>query len=332
MGKGQKGFLISAFDRALAWPIATAGWRGKTFAMAYALSSDFNPLQVGALASFWNSRHIVGRLMRAIDKIDDRVDAADPHVVSLADFSRDENGVSNFLHDRRFVPREYLSLCKKLDEAGVVPYDESIAYSNIFCDLLQERAFHQLIIQKGHDVGLREDIMQGNLTLASVYGCYVFGMINRTKEAASKEISIENLQKIYPEIYHINHSAQMLDDLRDIMIDLEDEVKTGVVSPNAILSRALLTHSNREEIYGFVREGQEREEFPANTIPAGLKNGIASVGRDFYVDMLHVRSAGSRAILESFWRNTAAETIKTSRHPEVQRKARIEAAGYENIL
>ena len=323
---GLKGFLKSSFDTALAWPIAHAGFRGMTFAAAFASSSDFHPLTHSGIAPFVTAFGDVRRLIKICDVIDDQVDNADPEIAAAADFSRDQDGVSRFLHDTRFVPAQYISVLRNLHDKGVVDFDVAIGYSNAFCDFVKHRAGMQAnFAASGYTLEERKEMMEENINFAGLFGSFFFGLVQPPSSPLNEGVSHESVSRAYPEVYQINRLGQMLDDLRDLLIDIHDEMKTGHVSPNAIMASARGIQDSHE-ILRFMETRKNSRSVAVTALPNSLQEGVRDIQDRFFSDVSSIHSRTARNILESFWRNTVREEIATLNHPRVLKKLAAEAA------
>ncbi len=330
----QRGFLKCAFGRALAWPIARPGYRGATFAATFMMSPDFLSFQRTPLLSFMKARELVLDMTKITKKIDDAIDTEDPKVIAAADFLKDDDGVCNFLKNRKYVPACFLQTMDLLSGHGLISKDVGIGYSNLFCEMVHDRAKIQCQLAENPDPDIRLDMAQKNLEFASIFGCFFFGMIKPLKADISHptEIRPSMVKSAYPDIYSINALGQILDDLRDIMIDWDDEATHNRVSPNIFLAHALQTPEDYNSLH--LLQAQIRrhkiESIQPKHFPDSLKNSFSGVGELFFAHASHVSGWMSRTIVESFWYNTAAEGINTSFHERVRSRDRIEAARYDS--
>lgn len=328
MGINYRLHLSKAFDMALAWPMAKAEFRGLTYGLSLALTIDARTVKPSSFVNVYKNRSVVGSLMMLTDAIDDAVDGVHPSLLAGADFSHDDEGMCRFLHDRRFVPADYIPCLKSMAEAGLISLENAKGYSNLFCHMLRDRAEWQLKVEKGHLHHDRMQMVEGNLSFAGAFGCMFFGLLKPftdEKMFLSGVDAQDMLSSAYPDVYALTRTTQYLDDLRDIMIDLVEEIELGVISPNVILSHALQTTKDYKDLYRFGRENKDRDVVPIEQTPFKLQEAIAKTGEAFQEEAMTVQSASLRAILSSFWRNTLKEGLKTMNHPEVARKHAIES-------
>lgn len=311
------------FDKVLAWPIAHAGFRALTFASAYATSSDFHPVTQSGLRPFFSGIKDARQLIKITDVIDDNIDNTDIEVLTKADFSLDENGANRFLRDQRYVPQAFWSTLELLDAKGIVEYDVAIGYSNIFCDYVRERAERQMSLETSPDTGLRRHMADANIDFAGLFGSFFFGLVQPPQRSLRDSVSYGTVKSAYPEVFEINRAGQILDDLRDLILDIEDEAKGGQVSPNIILSRVPDVDRMRVKEFSVMATG--RTSIPVSEMPVPLQKAVNIVEREFGEIVQNIHSRLSRNIMESFWRNTIAEDIPTSQHPHVIKKMAIEA-------
>lgn len=260
---------------------------------------------------------MVYNLVKITEQIDDAVDSTPPAKVASADFSIGQNGVCRFLENRDYVPAEYLENLNKLVNVGVITNDAAIGYSNLFCLMLKDRANVQVELEKDSSPELRLAMAKKNLEFASVFGCLFFGLSKPMAEgyfAARGGVTFDSVREAYPNVYVINALGQMLDDMRDLMIDLNEEVETSAVSPNIFLANAMTTPDANAEILTFQRNvfSSGVDQVYAAQLPAPLRRSFDIVGAEFSNRVENVQSAISRAVLGTFWRNTSTEGFKTS--------------------
>ncbi len=301
----------------MAKPIATKGWRSAAFVSSYLLSPDFFPLPVSTFSTFWGNRQMVYNLAKITKEIDDAVDGMPPSKVAAEDFSIGPNGLCRFLENTNYVPTAYMENMNRLVDVGVITKDASIGYSNLFCLMIKDRADVQVALEKTASPEVRLAMATNNLRFASVFGCLFFGLSKPMAEGYFAErggVTFDSVREAYPNIYTINALGQMLDDMRDVIIDLNEEVETLTVSPNIFLANAMTTPDARAEILSFQRDVSlsGAKEVHMGDLPRPLKKSFDTVGAQFANGVDEVRSAVSRVILGTFWRNTSSEGFKTS--------------------
>lgn len=312
-------FLRSSFDLALARPTTHGAFRYATFALAYAASSDFHPFSGRTIIPFLSAFGDVRRLVKMANAIDDAVDTAPLCEIASADFSRDENGVCNFLRDTRYVPAEFLPTLKSLHSKKALDHSIGIGFSNLFCDCIRERVVQQISLQERPNKDERLSMARNNLHFAGAFGSFFFTIVQPPRVSFRDGISHHVVKQAYPEIYQLSLAGQMLDDLSDLMIDIDDEVQSGRTSPNIILG-SVQGGVEREALVEIASTFKSDRNIPLTIMPWGLRTAVAEVGEQFSQTISSVKSPLSRNILESFWRNTQADGLPTVDHPRIVKK------------
>ena len=321
---GAREFLKSSFDLALAKPTTRGAFRYATFALAYAASSDFHPVASRTLFPFLSAFGDVRKLIKMANAIDDVVDTTPLGIVASADFSRDKNGVSNFLHDTRFIPPDFLPTLKSLHAKRVLDYTVGVGFSNLFCDCIHDRVVRQISLEAHPDKNERLSMAQDNLNFAGTFGSFFFALVQPPKAFLQDGVSHNAVRKAYPDIYQLSLAGQMLDDLGDLMIDIDDEVQSGRTSPNIILGT--VRHGiERGELMEIASTLRSDRNISLRVMPSALRVSVLEVGEQFAEAVSTVKSCVSRTILESFWRNTRAEGFPTVDHPRIVKKRAEEA-------
>lgn len=333
----SRGLLKASFDAAMAKPISTSGGRAKAFIAGFLLSPDFVTTSPLTLANFYRHRHLVSAMERITKKIDDAVDTAPPREVLAADFSADENGVSRFLGNRKYVPAAYMATIGRMVDAKLIPRDAAIGYSNFFCETIKNRAGVQVELEASRDPLLRQTMAFKNVNFAALFGTFFFGLSNPVPEGhftAAGGVNCETVRGAYPNIYRVCKGGQMIDDMRDVLLDLKDEMDKDTITPNIFLARAMATEEGAAEMRAFYRKvaSSSPEPIPLTRCPQSLRESFDTIGGVFSDEAGKVKGAITRAILESFWCNSIRQGFMGPSHPEVTKGRKAHEARYESYI
>lgn len=329
-----RGLLKTSFDAFMARPISTSGGRAKAFIAGFLLSPDFITTSPLTLANFYRHRDLVSAMERITKKIDDAVDTVPPSDVLAADFSMDEKGVSRFLSNRKYVPAAYMATIDRMVDAKLIPRDAATGYSNFFCETIKNRAGVQVELEKSCDPLLRQTMAFKNVNFAALFGTFFFGLSKPVADGhftAAGGVNCATVREAYPNIYTVCMKGQYIDDLRDVLVDLQDEVEKDTITPNIFLARAMATEGGAAEMRAFHRKmASSPDPVSAAQCPPSLRESFDAVGDVFFDAVAKVDGAITRAILESFWQNSMRQGFMGPSHPEVVKGRKAHEARYES--
>ncbi|HEY8963288.1 MAG TPA: hypothetical protein VIN59_02370 [Alphaproteobacteria bacterium] len=316
--------LAPLFDRTLAYPMATAGLRFKTYGAAVVLSPEVlrHGLQIaGRLSRVFNAKADIGHLITLTEHIDDMVDAAYPAEILQAGATGLGDIPSPFLFNEKFVDPIYFSTLQRLHFGGIVPGHVSVNFSNLFADLCREKADMQMRYADGDDHVTRIDIAKNNLELSGVFTTFFYSFLSPSQKLIDQKTPItkHDVAAAYPQMYRLNYTMQYIDDLRDIMIDLADEVRTGCPTSNIVLAYGMPHNTARHIVMkSWSEKLSKMDNVRISDLPIVLQSGIKAAGIQAMQEIGSLEGVMTRGILGSFWRNTLREGFMTPNHQTYQ--------------
>lgn len=282
------------------------------------------------------NRHLMKSLFHLINEIDDIVDGMSADERLAVGDAHVGNTMSPFLMNEDVCVPAYHEVIKKIGESGLMSYEEEVAFSNLYAVLIREgaRAEKQHLLTRS--VRSREGVAEANLRLAEVVGVHVLqhGVANPEVQSLSKGRGLfyGDIPRIFPEAATLSRLAEMIDDMGDVFIDLESEIKTGIIAPNTVLCKL---HA-RGDLY--VPEGKlnpeiaafyERHKNDPSTIlfhqyPEVLQEAIRDLQDDF-VTKAATLNPRHREFVTLWWDVTVEDGLRSAAHPDVVFKAQRHA-------
>lgn len=317
----------------MAKPIATSRGRAGAFIAGFLLTPEFLQTSPVTLANFFSQRHLISDMNRITKKIDNAVDSTPPSEIATADFSIDEQGLSRFLGNKKYIPAAYMETINHMVDAGLIAQDAATGYSNFFCEKIKARADLQTALALSDDPLLRHSMASRNLDFGAVFGTFFFGFSKPVPDGyflSKGGVSFESVRAAYPSIYTLCYLGQVLDDMRDILVDLEDEIKNNVINPNIFLANAMSTSQGVAEMHSFYNDvALLPHAIDAAQFPASLRESFDTMSQIFSESVTRVDGAITRAILETFWVNSHLQGFKGATHPDIIEGRKAHEARYE---
>ncbi len=291
------------------------------------------------------NRHLMKSLFHLINEIDDIVDGMSADERLAAGDADVGNTMSQFLMNEDVCVPAYHETIKKIGESGLVSYEEEVAFSNLYAVLIREGARAEKQHLLTGSVRSREGVTEANLRLAEVVGVHVLqhGVANPEVQSLSKERGLlyGDIPRIFPDAAALSRLAEMIDDMGDVFVDLENEIKTGIIAPNTVLcklhARGNLYDNdgnlNPEMAAFYERHKNDRETILFHQYPEILQEAMGDLGDDF-MSRAATLSPRHRDFLTLWWDVTVEDGLRSTVHPDVvfkaQRHAKDTAKTYES--
>ncbi len=326
----------SLLEKALKYPVSKTGLRGITAMCAMYFSKDYMGQGIHLVSAFARtaksalSAQSLHDYTTSVSMIDDFLDTT-PGEVILSTGKEAVQGPDfcDFLQMSDLNPDIYMKALNNLIDLGMIDKMPAVAFSNIFAMLALRRAQQEIEVRSTQAPEGRMQLFETNKLLSQVYAVFVFRCMNRQKTLPTDSVYLtpqEALQP-FPEITKLAGLMQVVDDIRDLLIDLEAEIKTGVISPNAIaafmpLKASLSSVSEaNDDVRRFI---EQRSTFcdaiPIYESPDVIRHAFNGMHQQFMAGCAQISNTLSRSILCAMYRNTLAEGLKSSAHPSHQGK------------
>lgn len=322
-------------NRLLRFPVATTGLRGMTFMASLFLSRDFTANKGALCNAFSQAGHTLRHFTAlhdfttAVNMIDDRMDHNDPSWILRAGEAHYGLTPSPLFLSTATCPREFTFAFNAIVNEGLTDRNNAMAHNNILAVHTHKKAQIDAAFRQAPTRDLREKLTEENFIITESYASFVFRCLAHSmipQEDLNHLTHADVVEKL-PEIARISRVGQIMDDIRDLLIDLEIELFDGVPTSNWL---ALQMVKNGEFLDGRDRFNpvmqyvlKRTARFEADTNPPAFVKDALERGRAEVDTLLEgVGSPASRAIQYAFFDNTVAEGLKSSLHNDVIRKDR----------
>lgn len=334
----EKTFWQRAFDMTLADSLQFNKRSKNIFVAALLTANDAgrngtSPFHVlSQMRKLYANKDLMFSLFHLVKKIDDIVDEMDATQRLGIGEAREGNTPCDFIGNGIAVMPEYDIAMRKMSQSGVLSYEEEVAFSNVYAVLIREGARATKVYEETGCARSRQLVTEANHRLAEVLGVHILQHCVADKQigALAKERGLlyGDVPRLFPKASRLSRMAEYIDDMRDVLIDLEHEAQTGIVSPNIVLCKlheqgALYTADGlfTPEIEAFLlgHAGNPQVVSP-DGYPQSLKNVIEVLG-DEYRGHAFKLGAVHRDLMLTWWHVTEKEGLRSSGHPDVVRKA-----------
>lgn len=331
-----------AADMALQKPLATHGVRARLFAASAFLSGDFRA-PCNKLGSIFNAvslaperlKHLKTLIMAA-KKIDDTVDAMKPDDILSAGEAPLGTAISPFINNKNVCPPAYLQALEKLIEMGAISADEGISVSNYLAAQIRRRAEAEIRFNVTLNPSEREIMTETNMRLSAAYASFLFRCLlgNQKEVVIHSDADYDVLTERYPQLTIVLRLGQMVEDLRDLLIDMSAELQHSIRSPNWIITHAVndgnylnADGAMHTPLASFVAEFEKvRQPASFKQLPVSLQRTIERAYTEYAQTLSPVCSPLLRTFFHSFWRNSLSQGFHPANSNYMQVKMNIHAA------
>ncbi len=247
---------------------ALAGWL-----MVIAVDYD-DPKQLkDSLSSF----RVLKEMRTSFNAIDDYLDNQSHEQLMAKEVSLGSKP-SPMLQEVMAVPGE--NLFQKLVDSGLITMPELMAFGNLLCHSLKEEARQGYLFLQNHDVSHRLKMAELHLQVDCIY----FGLIahffkkNPLITAAVENLSFEDLKEAYPRVIMAARAEQILDDLKDWIVDFKEEEPGIKVSPNFFLAQMEDAGIKPSEV---IPQLKKKRRTLFRDLPIDLRNLFKDLKKDF---------------------------------------------------
>ena len=330
----RRNFLQQALGLALSNVLADNKGARTTFAAALYLTGD--TLKNGAslyhiskqTMAMLENRKLMSNLFHVIGVIDDIVDGMTPQERLAAGAAIEGNTPCEFLNNQDVCVPAYHRLIQKIADIGLLSYEEEVAFSNLYAVLIHEGAKAELDFLESPSPQNRQKINDANLKLAEIIGIHVMQHCVRDKEITSRArasgLSYDDAMQLFPRAGQLSRLAEVIDDLRDVFIDLLREKQTGIISPNTILTKLYEKGSGyapngklQREMHDFLmRHMNDPHSIPYEIYPEPLKRAINAVQDEFFTEAYTLNPI-HRDVMITWWRVAQDQGLFSPAHPDV---------------
>lgn len=330
----KRTFWQRAFDATLADHLQFNKRSKNIFVAALLTANDAgdngaSPLQImRQMIKLRGNKDLMFSMFHLVKKIDDIVDEMDPDQRLALGEAREGNTPCEFIRNGDVCMPAYDKAMRGMAQAGVLSYEEEVAFSNVYAVLIREGARASKVYQETGAARSRQIITEANHRLAEVLGVHILQHCvaeERTKQLAQERgLQYGDIPRLFPKAARLGRMAEYIDDMRDVLIDLEHEAETGITAPNIVLCKLF----ERGELYdqdGALTRGMQNfllahrnnpEIVPVDQYPQCLKDVIDGLREEYRT---HAFKLGPmhRDLMLTWWRVTEAEGLRSSAHPDV---------------
>ncbi|MBL4804448.1 MAG: hypothetical protein JKY71_06240 [Alphaproteobacteria bacterium] len=342
----QRTFWQRAFDATLSEHLQFNKRSKNIFVAALVTANDAgangtSPIHIlSQMRKLHSNKDLMFSLFHLVKKIDDIVDEMDPDRRLGLGEAREGNTPCEFISNGEVCMPQYDIAMRKISQAGVLSYEEEVAFSNVYAVLIREGARASKLYQQTGDAQARRRITEANHRLAEVLGVHILQHCVATEAvrdlAKERGLLYGDICKHFPKAAKLSRMAEYIDDMRDVFIDLEHEIDTGIVAPNIVLCRldergALYDEQGelQREIREFVAANKQNPHVISyDAYPQSLRDTIDDLRNEYRE---HAFSLGPihRDLMLTWWRVTEKEGLRSSANPDVVYKAQRNAAEVE---
>lgn len=245
--------------------------------------------------------------------------------------------------DKR-VP-SYMAAVEQIAAKGCTTKEEQMAFANLYALFIKEGAKAELDYQRSGNSSDRRRITEANLQLCEVLACnavqYCFAVPAIIEKVGEGDLSFDDVRRTFPQVTRMGRLTEILDDMQDILIDAELEVKTGITSANSFICRvhellesydAMTKDVLLKQFNSFVKiNALNSDVVTENSFPIILKEAIKAEQEEFWKLSLEMSST-HRTFMRAWWSVYLEDGLRSSANPDIIKKeARHVAVAQERI-
>jgi hypothetical protein len=321
-------------DELMAGSFARAPTRKLAFMATLFLTPEYLRQRGSLVAAFSRTAYAVKHLdavtdfTESVNRIDDVIDTMPGRDITKLGQVERGTRLCDFLKNSKLDPDDYLGKLEKLIALGLTDRGTAIAFSNLYAEKLYARGALEPIARNATLFKTREQMAAHNIAVTQLYAVFIYRCFNKCRDdyKDADSLTYDTALHPYPNIAKIALLGQVMDDLRDLFIDMKSEMDTGIAAPNFVMAQ-LSAHGHLGDKNGrlnpdlrrFVAWSGERAVIPHQEWPLSIQSCVEkSVIPIFEANARGVKSAPSRAILRSYLHNTIFEGMRTHHHSEMR--------------
>ena len=256
-----------------------------------------------------------------IKQIDPRLEAMSAEAILAAGEAKTGNTLSGFTANHAIVSPEEQEILNRAANYKAFNEKELFSLTNVLAMLHQDVARATISYQKSPNAKDRLRIAKLNAEMGFVPVALVCHMLEKKPsvvEAAVKgTLTLDTLKSAYPKAFIADKLIQRVDDQRDILLDITDEIRTGRPCTNYLLAQAhrqgaLLNDSGRIAPSIVVKSTQAlRTNSPVavSQLHPALQSALEETGVEFRKEAEQLPFL-SRNLLLTAWDNGVKRGIK----------------------